>query len=349
MFRRSGLSGRGMFDDLRKTVAELDGMKLSVPSAAEPDAEGYIDRQCPAEACEFVFKVDGEDWRDIVRDEAVWCPFCGCEQPADQWWTHEQVEAIKKAALGQVAEMINGALRRDAARWNRRQRKRSFISMTMRVDAKPRTVTLPAAASKPMRLKIDCSECGCRFAVIGSAFFCPACGHNSSDRMFRQSLATIAATLNHLGPITAGITDQDAAETMRRLLVEDSLQRIVTAFQRYAEALYARHPNPPKARRNIFQNLADGSALWDAAFGSPYSKYLGPSQLELVQRYFQQRHLLAHCEGLVDSDYVAKTGDNSFRPGQRLVVREASVREFLTLVELLSDGLAQAVPLPAKP
>ena len=68
-----------MFDDLRKTVAELDGMKLSVPSAAEPDAEGYIDRQCPAEACEFVFKVDGEDWRDIVRDEAVWCPFCGCE------------------------------------------------------------------------------------------------------------------------------------------------------------------------------------------------------------------------------------------------------------------------------
>ena len=156
-----------------------------------------------------------------------------------------------------------------------------------------------------MRLKIDCSECGCRFAVIGSAFFCPACGHNSSDRMFRQSLATIAATLNHLGPITAGITDQDAAETMRRLLVEDSLQRIVTAFQRYAEALYARHPNPPKARRNIFQNLADGSALWDAAFGSPYSKYLGPSQLELVQRYFQQRHLLAHCEGLVDSDYVA--------------------------------------------
>jgi len=328
-----------MFDDLKKTIAGLNGMQLAVPIAAEPDIEGYLDRQCPVEDCEFIFKVNQRDWQNIVRDEAVWCPFCGCERPADQWWTHGQIEAAKKAAVGQVADIINGAMRRDAARWNRKQPKRSFVSMTMRVDARPKTLLLPAAASEPMRLKIGCSECGCQFAVIGSAFFCPACGHNSSDRMFRQSLATISATLDNIGPITAGIIDRDTAQNMTRLLVEDSLQRIVTAFQRYAEALFARHPNPPKARRNVFQNLSEGSALWDAAFGSPYSQHLGACQLDLLRRNFQQRHLLAHCEGLVDADYVAKTGDKSYQPGQRLVVREASVREFLFLVELLAKGM----------
>jgi hypothetical protein len=64
-----------MFENLIKTLKSLDGMQVSVADPAEPDADGYIDRQCPATECDFVFKVLKDDWRDIVRDEAVWCPF----------------------------------------------------------------------------------------------------------------------------------------------------------------------------------------------------------------------------------------------------------------------------------
>jgi hypothetical protein len=124
------------------------------------------------------------------------------------------------------------------------------------------------------------------------------------------------------------------------LLTEDSLQRIVTAFQRSAEALFAKQPNPPKARRNVFQNLDDGSALWQIAFGTGYGAHLGDRQLVTLKRYFQQRHLLTHREGLVDADYITKTGDQTYREGQRLVIREAAVRECLELVEKLATGLA---------
>jgi hypothetical protein len=49
--------------------------------------------------------------------------------------------------------------------------------------------------------------------------------------------------------------------------------------------------------------------------------------------------LLAHREGLVDADYIAKSGDQNYRDGQRLVIREAPVRECLALVEKLGAGL----------
>ena len=88
-----------MFDDLIRTLRSLDDMQLSLSDPAEPDADGYIDRQCPATECEFAFKVREEDWRDIVRDEAVWCPFCGHERPADEWLTHQQAEKLEEAAL----------------------------------------------------------------------------------------------------------------------------------------------------------------------------------------------------------------------------------------------------------
>jgi hypothetical protein len=253
--------------------------------------------------CEFLFKVHEDDWRNIVRDEAVWCPFCGHEAASDSWWTHEQIEKAKEAAFAEVKHRVNSAMRQDAERFNRQQPRRSFISMSLRVDAKPKEVVLPAAATDPMQLKIKCPECACRYAVIGSAYFCPACGHNAADLVFIQSLGTIRATLDNLSAIAAGLPDRDLTENTVRLLTEDSLQRLVTAFQRFAEALYDKKPGQPKLRRNAFQNLEEGSRHWKNAFGNGYDVHLNPEELARLNRGFQQRHLLAHREGLVDADY----------------------------------------------
>ena len=104
----------------------------------------------------------------------------------------------------------------------------------------PRHHFLPPAAAEPMRLRIECPACSCRYAAIGAAFFCPACGHNAADLMFTQSIAGIRGALDALPSVRAAIPDRDTAETTHRLIVESSLQHLVAAFQRYAEALYAR-------------------------------------------------------------------------------------------------------------
>jgi hypothetical protein len=234
-------------------------------------------------------------------------------------------------------------MRRDANRWNRRQKRNSFLSITMKVDNRPQHVLLPPAAAEPMRLKITCPECACRYAVIGAAFFCPACGHNAAELMFTLSLGGIRNTLDALGAVRAAISDRDTAETTTRLIIENGLQNAVTAFQRYAEALYARHPSAPAARRNAFQNLTEGSDLWTVAFGKQYSAHLNVGELAVLARAFQQRHLLAHTQGLVDQDYITRSGDTAYRSGQRLVVREAAVRECLNLIETLAAGMAADV------
>ena len=326
-----------MFDELLRELKRLEGQKAPVPIAT--DADGYLDRACPSNECLFEFKAHGDDWRAKVRDEEVFCPFCGHTAQSDKWITQQQLEHVKKAAFAHLQQTIGGAMKRDAENWNRRQRPNSFISMTMHVDSSPRQILLPHEAAEPMRLKICCPACNCRYAVIGAAFFCPACGHNAADLMLSQTIAGIRNALDAIPNVRAAIPDKDAADTTVRLIIENGLQNAVTAFQRYAEALYVRFPSMPAPRRNAFQNLKEGSDLWNGATGKSYDAYLLAAEIFALIRYFQQRHLLAHRQGLVDADYVTRTGDSSYRPGQRIVVREQAVLDCLSILEKLTAGM----------
>ena len=187
-----------------------------------------------------------------------------------------------------------------------------------------------------MQLKITCPECACRYAVIGAAFFCPACCHNAAEQVFSRSVAGIRAALD----VQAATPDRDTAETVRLLIIEYGLQTIVTAFQRYAEVLYDRLPATATARRNAFQNLAVGSNLWHAATSKRYDDYLSVGELATLTRAFQQRHLLAHRQGLVDQEYITRSGDTTYRLGQRIVIRDVTVRQCVDLIEKLVTGMA---------
>jgi hypothetical protein len=332
-----------VFDELLSELRRMGGSHL-IPVSMASDADGYLDRVCHSEECEFGFKVHAEDWRDKVRDEEVFCPFCGHTAEATEWNTEQQAEHLQETVLTHLRQRIGHAMKRDAEDFNRSQPTNSFIRMTMSVDSRPQQILMPPAAAEPMRLKISCAACDCRYAVIGTAFFCPACGHNAADLMFTQAIAGIRQTLDALPNVREAIPDKDAADTTVRLIVENGLQNAVTAFQRYAEALYAHFPTCPSPRRNAFQNLKEGSNLWIGATGKPYAAYIDTEEQGTLSRYFQQRHLLAHRQGLIDEDYIAKAGDSTYRTGQRLVVREVGLRDCLAIVEKLSGAMAGDAP-----
>lgn len=329
-----------MFKNLQKELEKLSRMKeVSVP--IETDAEGYLDKECPLESCFFLFKIHGDDWSNIVREEEVFCPSCRNTAPAKTWYSRAQIEAARDYALGTITNSMNNAMRADAAASKRRQNPNAFLSITLDVKGGRNAVLIPVAAAEPMRLQTSCESCGCRYSYVGAAYFCPSCGANSASHTFTQTLSTIR-TAAGLGKILNSTLGPDEAEVIIRTLFEKAIQDTVMSFQRLNEQLYERQSGKT-ARRNAFQNLDAGSYLWKAEIGDGYSDLIDQPKQEKLRVYFQQRHLLAHQQGIVDQDYIDRSGDKTYAVGQRLIIRDAAVREFADLVEELSQMLIQNI------
>ncbi len=311
-----------------------------VPLTIELDDDGYWDRRCPWDECGFLFKVLFEDWKNKVSNGAAFCAFCGHQATAQDFHTPEQTEYISQTALAHITPLLGDWMRDQAREFNQSQPRGGLISMRMDVSVPPVTIPVPPATAEAMMLRIECEQCGCHSAVVGSAFFCHACGHNSAERTFSQSLSSVRTSIESLGAIPTAVPDKDSAAQITRLLTEGTLGSLVTAFQRLAEAIYPRLPAAvEKPRRNAFQSLDEGGRLWIDAGGRSFELLVGLSNLALLGRMFGQRHLLAHREGMVDREYITRSGDSTYQPGQRLVVRGEAVIAFANVLEQLAGGM----------
>ncbi|MFT7116092.1 MAG: Zn finger protein HypA/HybF involved in hydrogenase expression, partial [Rhodoferax sp.] len=235
------------------------------------------------------------------------------------------------------------ALVSSAREFNQVQPKNSFISMKMTVSDIPVTTTvIPAQAAEAMQLEIDCEQCQTRFAVIGSAYFCPGCGHNSVTRTYSDSLHKITVKLDCLDIVRKDIVKsmgKDKAELICRSILESCLSDGVVAFQKYCDGLYARYGTPPQ---NVFQRIDQGSDLWTKAIGKGYDNWQTPDELAELKVLYQKRHILAHNEGIVDQQYLVKSGDTIYKNGQRIVVAPRDVQALLGHLGRLGAGLKTA-------
>ena len=186
-----------MFRNTLRMLEQLNGT-MTYKMDVLPDEDGYYDKECPNEKCLSKFKVNAEDWKNLFSDEAVFCPFCGHSAPSRSWWTTEQIEQAKEQAINQVSATIGQALEADAREFNRSQPRKSFIKMSMKFSGRTSFINLPASALEEMEQKIQCEKCGARYAVVGSAFYCPCCGHNSAKLTFFNTIDKVKAKINNL-------------------------------------------------------------------------------------------------------------------------------------------------------
>lgn len=334
-----------MFKNIIRELEELGrGGTVSVP--IEADERGYIDKECPAPKCLFVFKVLETDWRDKFRDEAVYCPQCGHEAPAKSWFTTEQIERGKEQALATVHARVDRALVDDAREFNATA-PRGFISMSMKVSGATHAhhTIVPIAAAAVLEQMLVCDACGAGYAVLGPAFFCPCCGHNSVEKVFDGALAKVRTKIEGIEVVREALRatlGADEAETFCRSTIEGGLQDCVVAFQHLAERLYVLPAGATPPSQNTFQRLDDGSERWRAATGKGYDAWLSAAELEELSILFQRRHILAHRDGLVDEKYVQKSGDTTYKVGQRIVVGRDDVLRLVLLVEKLGRALRAA-------
>ena len=333
-----------MFKTLLKEIDRLkSGATVSIP--IEADERGYIDKECPSANCQDLFKVLEQDWADRFRDEEVFCPTCGHAAPANQWWTTVQVEQAREQAFAQVESRIDKAMRRDARDFNRQQPRGGFIRMSMKVSGtERRVVVMSLKAAEILERCIACENCHARYAVLGPSFFCPCCGHNSVNRMFKSALDKVRAKASQLDTIRQAVgreTSRDTAESLCRSILESGVTDCVVTFQHYAHHRYISIAGVASPPVNVFQRLDRGSALWRDATGDGYDDWLTASEFDQLKLLFQRRHLLAHTDGIVDEKYLNSSGDSTYRVGQRIVVTVDDVVTMATLVAKLGDAITR--------
>jgi hypothetical protein len=320
-----------------------------VPLQIPLDEKNYLDRQCPSKDCLSYFKVLIDDWKDKVSDAVVYCPICRHESEATQWNTPEQDKYIEGVVQSHAHKLANKVLKKMARDFNARQPKGGMISASMTIRPGPRPLVVLPKPEEALRQDFMCESCQCRYSSLGAAFFCPACGHNSANGTFVSAIRSVRACLANLDQIRSAFDaqgDKDAASDAERLILENSLTKLVASFQRFAEATFQLLPNASSftVGKNQFQRLTGSSTLWRNATGKGYEDFLDLGEMAALIIFFQQRHLLSHTEGMVDQEYIDKSNDRSYTKGQKLVIKKQAVYQLADLLEKLSNNLRQLVP-----
>jgi hypothetical protein len=329
-----------MFEDLIREIRNLErSMTVSVPIPT--DEKGFLDRACPSKNCGAIFKVHDGDWEAKITNDQGFCPLCRHSAKSEDWATPEQMQYAKSVAMRKFESRLHSALEAGARGFNYRQRS-GFITMSMSVSPHSPRFVIPCRVADIMEQQFECEHCACRYSSVGAAFFCPACGHNSSISVFSHTLGAVQKTLEAIPAIRQAFgEDKDGAENATRLVVEQSFGKLVGAFEHYSEAVFEMIPMAPiaKVKRGSFQRLAEASQLWREAVNIGYEDMLNPAEFSALLTLFQKRHLLIHADGIVDADYLLKSGDKHYLIGQRIVVRAAHIMELLNLLQKLGAKL----------
>lgn len=316
---------------------------MEIPIEMISDEKGYLDRECPHEECEFIFKIHIEDWKNRVSDEEVYCPRCGHIAPSDQWWTQQQLTDIEEIAMQWALSEIQKTIQKSFKSMSRNSNK--YFKVSYKPGKKITFQNNPIGQQEQWELEIHCDQCGTRTSVIGTAYFCPCCGHNAVDRVFNVSMDRVKNqinSLNEMQELLEKVYDKDTATIMIQNLVDTSLKDIISAYQKFAMESFNKGCLK-KVRPNDFQIVDKGSSLFKKYYGVGYDEWLTGDEINFVAVMFQRRHIMEHNNGVVDEKYLQNSNDTAYRVGQRIVCKKEHVLMLLEIIKKLSANISLVV------
>ena len=303
------------------------GNRISVP--LKTDADGYIGRECPAKDCLGYFKLTlgtGLPGGGLCR-----CPYCGHQGASDTFFTQDQIAYGKSVVTRQVEEALFKDLK--SLEFNHRPRPGAFgIGLSLKVTRTGSQHPIRNYREKQLETHVVCDNCTLRYAIYGVFGWCPDCGTHNSFQILQKNLELAAKQL-----ALAESVESELAEH----LVADALKNIVSAFDGFGREVCAR-----KGQDVHFQNLSGARKNVLDAFAFDFADGLTPDEWQSACRVFQKRHVLSHKMGVVDEDYVKKSGDAHAVVGRKIIVSRDDVTAAISIVEALGKRLFDGVLTP---
>jgi hypothetical protein len=310
---------------------DMSDDEFGVTVKFQNDDEGFFGRECPDEKCLGYFKIElgtGLSGDDLPCH----CPYCGHIGTHDTFWTQDQLELTKSAAMREVQKYLNKEMPKIFK--SPPKRKGDLISISW--EYKPgRPIPLHRYSEKELETIIVCSECGLRYAVYGVFGFCPDCGTHNSLQIFHTNLDLAEKEIELAALQEGALHDQ---------LIADALENGVSSFDAFGRELL--RLNAEKADKDISkiscQNIERLNDRLNQIFGIDMKAMLNNGEWQLLTVGFQKRHIITHKSGVVDRNYVEATHSSTALINHKVQLTSDEVSEVLFILRKLGTSLSGA-------
>lgn len=306
-----------------------DEFRISLPT----DEHGYLGRECPNADCKGYFKlVSGTGLKGITTCH---CPYCGHTADQSDFHTPDQIEYAKSIAIREVT----GAIVKDLKdlEFDVKPRGAFGIGLSMKVKSGP-PHPIRWYREAALETHIECSGCTLKYAVFGVFAFCPDCRQHNSLQILDKNLELVLKMLD--------MAVSSEAELEGRL-VENALEDCVSAFDGFGREICRVHAaeatDPGRAEKISFQNLEGAKQNLRTLFKINLAEGLTDDEWNTAVRAFEKRHLLSHKMGVVDTDYVRKSGDIRAIVGHKVSIDAGEVRMLMEIISKLGRYLSKAI------
>ncbi len=292
------------------------------------DEGGYLGRECPEEDCERYFKIvpgTGLDGEDLPCH----CAYCGYTAPHDHFRTQQQLSYARSVVKRKVVD----AYRKDLKGLEFDYMPKGDFGIGISMKLKPgRRVPVHRYREHELETEVDCNNCTLRYAVFGVFAFCPDCRQHNSLQILEKNLDLVRRMV--------ALADEAAPEIAEKLL-ENALEDCVSAFDGFGRELcrvYAgKASNEDVATRLSFQNLPNVREKIQEHFGFDLAAFVPQQTWQEVVILFQKRHLVAHKMGVVDDEYVRRTGADAV-VGRKVAITSVEVDRLADSIGSISHG-----------
>jgi hypothetical protein len=289
----------------------------------------------------------------LQREQTLLSVLRNADSP-EAFLTNDQLEYAKSVA---VKEALRPFLQRLKS-LEVRSDGRALFSLGIEVDIKD--VAVKQYFEKESRRNITCEKCGRNYSVYGISCYCPFCGPRSPIAVYRENTETIRNMLSLKQKLS---DDHDLVERgkPRELeesgifdtIVEDALDKTVTAFEtycknKYAEKMVKLHPGSShqswlERAGTRFQNLDKAEKLLKEDLGYCIYARLPESDKKIIHKGFQTRHVLVHNSGIVDERYIKETGEGTSLIGTRVRVGKEDVEQLAAALTRLVENIEKTI------
>ena len=174
-------------------------------------------------------------------------------------------------------------------------------------------------------------------------------GTTSARTTFAAAVETVRASVAHLPQIraaVAAVADEDVAENTARQMLENGLVKLVASFQRLAEATFRQAPVLPASgsERTFSKTWTSQRRCGKTPRGPDTKTWFRRRSWPTWCSTFSSGTCSRHRDGIVDQEYLDKSGDRTYSVGQWLVVKEPAVSRLAEVVSRLSKGLEGLAP-----